>query len=294
MSDLPVIPVLILFLLLVILILLAENYRELHSFQVVEYKLKSDKVQENTSFHFVFLSDLHNHQYGNENVDLLEKIKTLKPDFILIGGDMITRTNSESYDVVFPFLEYLSKIAPVYYALGNHEQKLRCFPEKYQLSYDDFQNFIETTRIRLLINKRESLRCSGNHIGINGLEIPVEWYDLFHKAGETCEELQSAAASMQEAASFEILLAHNPKYMKQYLKTKPDLILSGHLHGGVLRIPAIGGVIAPDLRLFPKYSGGYYKEDNCNIITSHGLGTHSVPIRINCPSQLIHVTVESA
>ena len=96
----------------------------------------------------------------------------------------------------------------------------------------------------------------------------------------------------EPAGGYQILLAHNPAYVPVYKEWGADLILSGHLHGGVMRIPGIGGVIGPDFTIFPKYSGDIYREGDATIVVSKGLGVHSIPVRLFNPAELIVLEME--
>ena len=90
---------------------------------------------------------------------------------------------------------------------------------------------------------------------------------------------------------YQILLAHNPDYFENYAQWGADLVLSGHVHGGIMRLPLLGGVISPTLLLFPKYDGGLFKKGSSAMILSRGLGTHTLPIRIFNPGELILFTI---
>ena len=89
--------------------------------------------------------------------------------------------------------------------------------------------------------------------------------------------------------SFHILLAHNPDYFPRYAEWGADLVLSGHVHGGIMKLPLLGGVISPSLRLFPKYDGGLFEERNSRMILGRGLGSHTIPIRVFNPGELIEI-----
>ena len=90
---------------------------------------------------------------------------------------------------------------------------------------------------------------------------------------------------------YEIMIAHDPFYFDAYAETDADLILSGHVHGGIMRLPLLGGVISPRLQLFPKYDGGKFEKNNTTMILSRGLGCHTLPIRIFNPGELICLTL---
>ena len=91
---------------------------------------------------------------------------------------------------------------------------------------------------------------------------------------------------------YTVLLAHNPDYFKKYSKWGADLTLSGHLHGGLVRFPLLGGMASPGVRFFPKYSGGVYRKNIRHLIVSRGLGTHTIPLRLFDPGELVVIDFE--
>lgn len=272
--------------LILFLLVAGENFRELHSFQVTFYQVKSGKLKGlKKRRRVVFLSDLHNCSYGEDNGELLAAIEKAQPDMILVGGDMLVRSDGNSYEHTVEFLSKLPGICEVYCANGNHEQKLKECPEEYQQSYEDYKRRIVEAGIHLLENEAAQICWDGIKIRITGLEIPLYGYDRFRARRIEQEEIEERIGRAD--SSYQILLAHHPAYMEAYKEWGADLILSGHYHGGVARIPGVGGVIAPDFRLFPRYSGGMYEEDTSTIVVSRGLGAHSVPVRLLNPAELI-------
>ena len=250
------------------------------------YKIASPKLmglQEEKRI--VFLSDLHNYSYGEENGRLFQAIISARPDLILIGGDMLVRKDGNSYEDTLRFLCRLPSICKVYYANGNHEQKLKERPEAYSQSYKDYQSRLCSAGIVFLENESVRIPWDGAGICITGLEIGLDGYRKFGRRPMEEEEIESRVGAAD--SSYQILLAHNPAYVEAYRKWGADLILSGHLHGGIVRIPGIGGVIAPDLTLFPKYSGDIYREEDATVVVSKGLGAHSVPIRLLNPAEMV-------
>ena len=247
--------ILIIAIVIIILGMIVENIRELHGFRTTVYKIASPKLmglQEEKRI--VFLSDLHNYSYGEENGRLFQAIISARPDLILIGGDMLVRKDGNSYEDTLRLLCRLPSICKVYYANGNHEQKLKERPEAYSQSYKDYQSRLCSAGIVFLENESVRIPWDGAGICITGLEIGLDGYRKFGRRPMEEEEIESRVGAAD--SSYQILLAHNPAYVEAYRKWGADLILSGHLHGGIVRIPGIGGVIAPDLTLFPKYSGG--------------------------------------
>ena len=143
-------------------------------------------------------------------------------------------------------------------------------------------------------------------IHISGLELPLIVNKKFRKADVTAEDVRRCLGEkhttgnqekQQETTenfadnSYHILLAHNPSYMEAYKEWGSDLILSGHLHGGCVRLPGIGGVITPQAFLFPKYSGEMTVEGEQTIIVSKGLGTHTFNMRLFNPAEVIAITL---
>ena len=278
--------ILIIAIVIIILGMIVENIRELHGFRTTVYKIASPKLmglQEEKRI--VFLSDLHNYSYGEENGRLFQAIISARPDLILIGGDMLVRKDGNSYEDTLRFLCRLPSICKVYYANGNHEQKLKERPEAYSQSYKDYQSRLCSAGIVFLENESVRIPWDGAGICITGLEIGLDGYRKFGRRPMEEEEIESRVGAAD--SSYQILLAHNPAYVEAYRKWGADLILSGHLHGGIVRIPGIGGVIAPDLTLFPKYSGDIYREEDATVVVSKGLGAHSVPIRLLNPAEMV-------
>lgn len=272
---------------------LGEIYRELHSFQVTRYVVTSDKLSGTNKRRIVFLSDLHNHVYGDHNEELLKSIEEEKPDCILIGGDMLVGKNGYTYEAAEALVKPLAQICPVYYANGNHEQRMKEQPDKYEQSYAKYKASLEVSGIRFLENESETVSLDNEKVVVTGLEIPRECYTHFKKTpmrGGAMEE----RIGKRSSDGYQILLAHNPSYMREYLEWGADLILSGHLHGGIMRIPGITGVISPNFDLFPKYSGDMYKEGNQTVIVSKGLGSHTIPIRLFNPAEIVSIELRGA
>ncbi len=267
------------------LIFFIENARELRTFRVRTYRISCHKLDGIQRKKIVFLSDLHNCSYGKRNGRLLAAIRKSRPDLILIGGDMLVRKDGSSYMETLQFLIKLTAMCPVYYANGNHEQKLKERPEKYAQSYAAYKKRLEEAGVIFLENEAVIWKPEGIRIRISGLEIPLSAYGKIGRKRLCVQEIEERIGRAD--ASYQILLAHNPAYVRQYEDWGADLILSGHIHGGLIGIPGIGGVISPDLRLFPSYSGGIYRDSKAAVVVSRGLGVHSVPIRFLNPAEVI-------
>lgn len=266
---------------------LIEMIRELRDFRVTKYRICSQKLNGiKREKKIIFLSDLHNRMYGEENERLLESIRNQHPDLILIGGDMLVRKDGNSYDKMVHFLAKLPGICPVYCANGNHEQKLKELPDKYEQSYEEYKKALTASGIHMLENASETVKLDEVPVKLSGLEIPLGAYARFGKKELSLKEITDRIG--EHGDDYQILLAHHPGYMKEYLAYGADLILGGHYHGCVVQLPGIGGVISTNFTLFPKYSGGIYQEGEQTAVVSRGLGTHSVPLRLwNWPELIV-------
>ena len=256
---------------------LIEMIRELRDFRVTKYRICSQKLNGiKREKKIIFLSDLHNRMYGEENERLLESIRNQHPDLILIGGDMLVRKDGNSYDKTVHFLAKLPGICPVYCANGNHEQKLKELPDKYEQSYEEYKKALTASGIHMLENASETVKLEEVPVKLSGLEIPLGAYARFGRKELSLKEITDRIG--EHGDDYQILLAHHPGYMKEYLAYGADLILGGHYHGCVVQLPGIGGVI----------SGGIYQEGEQTAVVSRGLGTHSVPLRLwNWPELIV-------
>jgi len=277
--------ILLIVILLVVICCIVENIRELSRFQMTHYEICTDKI--NRDYKILFFSDMHNKQYGTDNCQLLERAREEKPDIILLGGDMIVG-RVRGYDVnTAVFIRELSQICTVYYALGNHEQRMKDEPELYG---DLFERYVAEFRgfdVHFLMNQTQVI--PGSNICVTGLNIPMAAYDKIKKYKDYSRKaMEQAIGAIQDEKAYNILLAHNPTYMHIYRRWNADLILAGHFHGCAVRIPKIGGIITPQFHLFPKYSGGRYFEKYEDIIVSRGLGDHTLKLRLlNVPELIV-------
>lgn len=256
---------------------------------VTPYKLENGiQSQKGEKIKLVFLSDLHGRTYGTDNQRLLEVIKKQKPDLILIGGDMIVKEPEPDFSVALALIGELVKVAPVYYANGNHEKKVMDFWEESKEAFLLYKRHLEELGVVYLINESSVISCKGRQIEIVGLDLDFKDYQkCWHKPTLTVEELKRRLPKRKREADYRILLAHNPKYFPLYDNMEVDLVLSGHVHGGIMILPVLGGVIAPDLRIFPKYDFGKFEGKNATMLLSKGLGVHSINVRVfNIPEIL--------
>ena len=279
---------------IVLLVLIyLESIRECRNYRLTRYTLKSKK------FNFtgcgrehviVFLSDLHNHDYGDGNKKLLEDIRHIRPDLILIGGDMLIGKKNTMPKAASDFIRQLPTIAPVYCANGNHEQRMKEHPEWYGDIYRPYKKILCDAGVHFLENETTEILLDGQKISITGLELPMETYEKFKSCRLTEKDVEKLVGKPAKN-NFQILLAHNPVYFDAYKSWGADLTLSGHLHGGVFRIPGWRGVITPQGFLFPEYSGEMTEEDGKTIIVSKGMGTHTINFRVFNPPEAVVINL---
>lgn len=232
----------------------------------------------------VLLTDLHNKQYGKNNEKLLAAIREAQPDFIFVAGDLLTANTKESFEPALQLMASLAKEYPVYYANGNHEQRLTTAREIYRDMASRYTAGLKSAGVELMVNSHCDLPELG--IVIYGAEIDMEYYKKLHVGAMDPDYLPGILGQAPKDA-FTVLLAHNPDYFPQYAAWGAALTLSGHVHGGVARVPFWGkGFIAPTWRIFPKYDGGVFHEGEATMVLSRGLGSHTIPVRLFNPGEL--------
>lgn len=250
----------------------------------------------------IMLADLHNNRYGENNQTLIQKIEREKPDLIIAAGDIITKHKLCYPSAGFTLLEQLASKYPIYYGYGNHELYFERLMEgieaedneilKSQLieSWIAYRKNLETLGVKFLLNDHDLIQIKGNHIKISGLHLPKEFYP---KGKRKAPSLSVDSYLGNSSYGYQILIAHNPMYFKSYSFWGADMILSGHLHGGLARLPYFGGVISPQYNFFPKYDGGIYTRKRSNMLVSKGLGSHSIMLRLFNPADIVCIELDS-
>lgn len=257
----------------------------LKKFKTVKYEIKSDKLKQQ-GFRAAVISDLHNVEFGEKNQRLIETLQREQPDVLLIAGDLVLGKKGAPFRAACDFLRQAVEIVPVFYGLGNHEQRMKQKPEVYGREYLLFEENMQRLGVTMLENITKTYEINGEKILLSGLMLPCRYYDKRgkrHLEKQEIEQLVGKASKEQ----FQILLAHTPRYGDAYLDWGGDLILSGHYHGGMVRLPFLGGVISPDFRLFPKYCRGHFQKGESHFIVSAGLGEHTIPLRVLNPRELL-------
>lgn len=260
------------------------------AFQVASPKIEKDR-------RLVFLSDLHSNEFGAGNRRLTEAICRLRPDGVLVGGDMlVTRgRGGDDMSVSLALMKELSARFPVYYGNGNHENRMLWHREAYGGMY---QKYREALKVMGVIYLEDSTAPLGEDILITGVDLDPIYYSkaLFGKipdmdVGYLPEKLGSIVEEPGRE-KFRILLAHSPLFFKNYAAWGADLTLSGHFHGGTVRLPVLGGVMTPQYQFFLPWCAGDFDMGGRRMIVSRGLGTHSINIRFNNKPQLVVIQLK--
>jgi len=267
---------------IILIILLWIMLYDSNRFIVVQHVICDARIRK--EFRAVVLADLHDKQFGRDNERLLEAIREQKPDMILIAGDIVTADKGMKLEKALSVLKQLAAEYTVYYANGNHEHRMKLYPKVYGDMAKQYEKALQEIGIDRLVNSHVELGEYG--VSIYGSEIDRKFYKRF-RITEMEETYLEGLLGVKETGKYGILLAHNPDYLPHYARWGADLVLSGHVHGGMVRIPGWRGVVSPAVRLFPRYDGGMFREGKCTMILSRGLGMHTIPIRLFNPGELI-------
>lgn len=239
-----------------------------YTYAVKEIKVVSSDVPKGFhGYRILHISDLHNSCYGEGNQKLIRKIMKLSPDVIFYTGDMIDK-QSPGKDHFRMLIEGIAHKYPSYFADGNHEDELSKEEKK------ELVSALDGSGIRYIDDEKLSLERDEDQITLYGLRLPRKYlrntYDENGKIGLRKEELIKRFGKTENG--FTMLLAHNPLYFDVYAEYGINLTFSGHVHGGVVRLPLLGGILSPDRTFFPKYSKGLYVKEDKKIVVSPGIG----------------------
>lgn len=237
--------------------------------EISRYEVKSQKLPESfDGFKIVQLSDLHGAEFGEDGMGLVEKVKELEPDIIALTGDFVT--DEGDLAAVEKLAARLTELCPVYFISGNHE-----FGSGLAVKV---RNILERAGVKYLSNEYLTINRGEDGILLGGVEDPLAYADML-SPDELAQKMNDAAPD-----AFKILLGHRNYWMTEYPELPVDLIFCGHAHGGLIRIPGVGGLIGTDRRLFPDFDAGEYNNGRYTLIVSRGLGNSvSIPRVFNRP-----------
>ena len=249
-----------------------------------KHAIKSSKIpREFDGFKIAQISDLHNAQMGDANEKLLAMIKEADPDIIAITGDMIDSRRMD-IQVALDFAKEAIKIAPCYYVNGNHELRV--------LEYEELKEGLEDLGVIILENAKATITKEDESLTIIGLSDPsLESGYIYTEEGEVLNLYLNKLSKRDD--NYKILLSHRPEYFELYFEAGMDLVLSGHAHGGQIRLPFVGGIIAPHQGFFPEYDGGLYIKEETNMIVSRGIGNSLFPVRFNNRPEVVLIELQA-
>lgn len=249
---------------------------------VRKYTIKTEKLLHEQSIRIVLISDLHSHIYGKDQRRIANKIKSQSPDIIALAGDIA--------DDVVPihgtrlFLDAIKDIAPIYYVTGNHEIWSR--------DVEGIKKIFKSFNVKVLENDYEEINISGVKLIVAGVDDPdiiryerpqSNWY----------EEIGQDLSNVENLEGYRILLSHRPELVDFYEEMVFDMVLSGHSHGGQVRIPfLLNGLLAPNQGFFPKYAGGIYEHENYTHIVSRGVSFNPRLPRIFNPPEVVVIDIQ--
>lgn len=254
---------------------------EIRQLCVTRATVQTDRIKEN--IRFAVLADLHGASFGKENEKLKRRIKEEKPDAVLIPGDMVLGKKGRDTAVAGELLSWLSGNYPVFYIPGNHEMRARDDAEKYG---DEILNYWNRAKELPGVFCLENTSREYRGVRIEGLDLAAEYYEKGKQKRMAPGYMERALGKKTE--NYTILLAHNPEYFQEYAAWGAELVVSGHNHGGIVRLPFLGGLLSAGLKPFDPFNDGIHKKNGTTMVVSRGLGTHTIPVRfLNLPEILI-------
>ena len=249
------------------------------------FEVKSDRIPESfDGYRIAHISDLHNAEMGEKNEKLITLLREADPDIVVITGDLIDSRRTD-IDVALDFTGEAVKIAPCFYVTGNHEGRVG--------EYAELKEGLMSIGVTVLEDEKVTLSKDGEEISLLGVNDPTFKTDyLFGDDEDVMNE--SLKSLMDGEENYTVLLSHRPELFMVYAENGVNLVFSGHAHGGQFRLPIIGGLIAPNQGLFPKYDSGMYTKGDTNMIVSRGIGNSIIPFRFNNRPEVIITELKSA
>lgn len=271
------------FLIIFVLACIVYLYYQNTALQVSRYVVSDSSIpKEFNGYKIVQISDFHNTKSQKLTDDLVDEIKKQKPDIIVITGDLIDSRRTD-VDAAADFIERIIDTAPVYYAAGNHEARTE--------EYDILKEKLSELNVNILDNKSEQITIGDSSINLMGINDPSSKYG----EGDGDDKIVTDAINGIEynEKQYTILLSHRPELLDIYADEHINLVFAGHAHGGQIRIPFIGGVVAPNQGLFPEYTNGKFCQDDTVMIVSRGIGNSLFPFRVNNRPELVVTRLQS-
>ena len=280
--------------------------------KISTFKLSTAKNDD--SVKLVFISDFHDKKYKNDYSEILNKILSINPDYIVLGGDFVDfsvfqgKFNKVKYKNSIKFIENLSEfindkekennynLKSIYFAFGNHELRLKKRIDNINLvsSYNEFIKCLTDNNIKILDNNTYDLT---DNVTISGISLYDGYYKGLLKRKSINKHIDKSLIDKYfknlDKNKYNIMVFHKPDYCEDFIDYGFDLVLSGHNHGGLINFPIVGPIFSPELKLFPKYNVGLYTYKNKNVIVSSGIGEHFIKIRVNNIPEICDIRIDS-
>lgn len=275
-------------------LLIRSEYERRHPV-IHEYHVRSPKIPECASgLRIAYLSDLHGDNPGKAKERMEELVRNCGADLVLVGGDMLTVHQGHSYREE-PFRRLLHAVpegVPVYFADGNHEIRMAENPELYPGWKEAYDRMLKEEGVIRLKNQR--IRLDEDKFGgiiLSAADLPEDTYtQKFRK--KALPENYFERLLGKKPQGFEIMLVHSPLYFREACSDGADLVLSGHFHGGTIRIFGTG-LMTPQFQFLNRYCRGIFRFGDSTGISGGGLGTHSVNIRFMNRPEIVVVTLDN-
>lgn len=280
----------------ILLVLAVFFYCQINWIKTSKYTITSAEIpQSMNGYKILLLSDLHSKRFGPSNNWLLRRIRRENPDIIVATGDMLNSTNDDGA-VFLQLAQDLKGEFPIYYIDGNHERIWQNLNGAE--AFEDYVNRLQEAGVTYIKNQSITLWEGEQPVTLSGVSVPLMYYRDAKTAELEPEKVfdQDRIASLlgQADEGYHIFLAHTPQYFPYYAEWGADLVLCGHMHGGIVYIPFVGGLLSPEKTFFPKYYRGLYREKESNMIVSAGLGNNTVPFRLLNRPEICAITLEAA
>lgn len=219
-------------------------------------------------FRIVHISDLHLNSYGSREKEIINKIRKMRPDIIVVTGDLIDE--KQYLNAGLEFMEKLASISPTYFVFGNWDHLSG-------VSIPLYEKYLAERKVIVLSNRHIMLSKNNEYIYLIGVDDPHTFHDDLNKAME----------NISENHVVKILLAHSPEIIDKAVEKNIDLVLVGHTHGGQIRLPIIGSLYVPLPPKYRKYDQGLFKVNNTLMFVNRGIGTSLIPVRFLCPPEIV-------
>ncbi|MGE9994060.1 metallophosphoesterase [Peptoniphilaceae bacterium SGI.137] len=252
------------------------------TYRVARYQVESAAIPNAfNGYKILQISDVHGRIFGKDGESLTKTVEEEQPNMVVITGDLLSRNSKNSQEMT-ESLKQIAKEFPVYYIRGNHEM----WRDLHIPDQDQFYEQLRSIGVTVMSNEVMPILFGGSRVFLAGLQEPLSSYNE-----GTDFDMTDLLGKKPEG--YTVLLAHNPLLWEKYREWGAELTISGHVHGGVVRLPLIGGIFSPDKTFFPKYDRGLYQENQKAMVVSAGLGKSAIPFRFLNPLEVVVITLRS-